>query len=162
MDNPERLKRLKKRLNEFEASFESQEACVAWAAQTAPLLNFNNNYYGSFTHSAQYMNVPSLSSYTIVPHANNMKSILLQAITELEHGLTSQRKEKTMEAKYPEKVTLSWLYSHVPMSFWFWAVGILLAVFVGGVNLGSSKFYKEKLQPAVSVFNNPERGPANQ
>jgi hypothetical protein len=68
MNNSERLERLKKQLQQFDAGFESQQACVTWAAQTAPFLNFNNRYYQLFTNSARYINIPSLSSFTIDPH----------------------------------------------------------------------------------------------
>ena len=43
----------------------------------------------------------------------------------------------------PEKVTLRWLYNHVPSSFWIWLVGIFFAVFVAGVGLGRLKFIQE-------------------
>ncbi len=33
----------------------------------------------------------------------------------------------------PAKVTLSWLVRHVPISFWFWLVGIVGAAFAAGV-----------------------------
>ena len=141
MDNSERLKRLKKRLQEFDASFESQEACVAWAAQTAPLLNFNDRYHRSFANSAQCMDIRSLPSYTIVRHSNNMKSVVLQAITELEHGLTLNKKPKSGEVNYPEKLTLRWLFVHVPVSFWLWVGGILLTVVAAG-SLGRAKSIK--------------------
>jgi hypothetical protein len=36
----------------------------------------------------------------------------------------------------PEKVTLSWLVQHVPISFWFWLVGLLAAAFAAGAKIG--------------------------
>ena len=154
MDNSERLKRLKKRLQEFDASFESQEARVAWVAQTAPLLNFNDRYHQSFAHSAQCMDIRSLPSYTIVRHTNSMKSVVLQAISELEHGLMPNEKPKFGEVNYPEKLTLRWLFVHVPVSFWLWVGGIVIAVLVAGIKIGSSPIYQDTIKPLISALKN--------
>ena len=40
----------------------------------------------------------------------------------------------------PAKVTLSWLVRHVPISFWFWLLGILSAAFLAGVK--AAPFWK--------------------
>jgi len=36
----------------------------------------------------------------------------------------------------PAKVTLSWLIRHVPVSFWFWLIGLIAAAFAAGLRLG--------------------------
>jgi hypothetical protein len=41
------------------------------------------------------------------------------------------------EPVLPDKVTLSWLVKHVPVSFWLWFVGLLAAAFVAGAKWGS-------------------------
>lgn len=40
------------------------------------------------------------------------------------------------QPELPEKVTISWLVQHVPISFWFWLVGILAAAFFAGARTG--------------------------
>lgn len=83
-----------------------------------------------------------------------MKNVVFQAITELEHGLTPNKKPKSGEVNYPEKVTLQWLFVHVPVSFWLWAGSILLIVLVAGITLGSSQIYQETIKPLISALKN--------
>jgi hypothetical protein len=41
----------------------------------------------------------------------------------------------------PEKVTLAWMWDHVPVTWWWWIGTILVAVFAVGLTLGQSEFY---------------------
>lgn len=43
----------------------------------------------------------------------------------------------------PEKVTLSWLWKHVPAKFWFVLIGLFIAAFILGVTLGQIGWVKE-------------------
>ena len=36
------------------------------------------------------------------------------------------------QPELPEKVTISWLVHHVPISFWIWLIGLLAAAFAAG------------------------------
>jgi hypothetical protein len=45
----------------------------------------------------------------------------------------------TPTLKMPEKVTLSWLKAHVPVSTWLLLVGLMVAVFLAGFRLGMSR-----------------------
>ena len=152
MNNVERLEKLRTSLREFDTHFSTQEACVHWAAQTAPLLNFNRFYYQSFQNSATFINFTGLSSYTLDPQLNNMRSMVVQAITELENGLTPNRKMEEKRVEYPARITVKWLKEHVPFQFWGWALGILVAAFLTGVAVGSSNLYKGTIKPWVSVL----------
>lgn len=152
MNNVERLEKLRTSLREFDARFPTQEACVHWAAQTAPLLNFNRFYYQSFQNSATFINFTGLSSYTLDPQLNNMRSMVVQAITELENGLTPSKKTEEKRVEYPARITAKWLNDHVPFHFWGWAIGILAAAFLTGVAIGSSNLYKDSIEPWVSVM----------
>lgn len=46
----------------------------------------------------------------------------------------------------PSKVTLSWLWEHVPMPLWFWTLAILLTVFGIGLRLGEYKWISKLLE----------------
>lgn len=48
-------------------------------------------------------------------------------------GLPVQNPVSTKEPEFPEKVTLSWLIRHVPISFWFWLGGIVVTAFAAGL-----------------------------
>jgi hypothetical protein len=56
--------------------------------------------------------------------------VLLEAARNL-----GQRDESRQEPDFPEKVTLSWLIRHVPISFWFWLGGIVVAAFAAGLQV---------------------------
>jgi hypothetical protein len=47
-----------------------------------------------------------------------------------------KRDEAKGQPELPEKVTISWLVQHVPVSFWIWLFGLLAAAFVLGMKLG--------------------------
>ncbi len=72
-------------------------------------------------------------------------SILRAAKTRVQNNpeLLSNLNDRTtsaesghLELQPPEKVTLNWLYTHVPYTFWIWLGGIFLAGFAAGVTLG--------------------------
>jgi hypothetical protein len=49
---------------------------------------------------------------------------------------TALKVPPTPGPELPEKVTLSWLVRHVPISFWFWLIGLLAAALALGTKLG--------------------------
>ncbi|PUB72221.1 MAG: hypothetical protein DBP03_17675 [gamma proteobacterium symbiont of Ctena orbiculata] len=65
--------------------------------------------------------------------------------------------EEKKQLEWPQKITLSWLYTHAPFSLWAKTVGFLLAAFVLGVSVGQSQLYEE----VASKFNTAEK-PNNQ
>jgi len=91
MDKRKLLEKLEELYNkeEVEKGFPSQQACIEWCNKIAPLLKFNQQYYINFMQNAHKINL-NLSSYSIVPAFNIMKSQVQMAIEELrimiEHG----------------------------------------------------------------------------
>ncbi len=69
-------------LKEVTEGFPSQQACIGWANKVAPLLKFNQQYYVNFMQNAHNLNL-NLSSYTLIPSLNIMKSQIEMAIEEL-------------------------------------------------------------------------------
>ena len=69
-------------MKEVTEGFSSQEACISWANKIAPLLQFNQQYYVNFIQNSHKLNL-NVSSYTIVPALNIMKSQIQMAIEEL-------------------------------------------------------------------------------
>ena len=65
-------------------------------------------------------------------------------------GITSANTSTSIEnlqnpLVLPDKVTLGWLVHHVPLTFWFWLVGIVIVTFTIGVTVGQTTFIKELL-----------------
>lgn len=69
-------------MKEVTDGFKSQQAAISWANKVAPLLQFNQQYYVNFMQNAHNLNL-NLSSYTIIPSLNVMKSQIEMAIEEL-------------------------------------------------------------------------------
>lgn len=44
---------------------------------------------------------------------------------------------------YPDKVTFKWLKDHVPIKLWLALAGVIVAVFVGGVQASKLSFVQE-------------------
>jgi len=65
----------------------------------------------------------------------------------------SLSKEAT-QLKWPDKITLAWLFKHAPWTFWTGLVGLLVAAFVLGTQIGQTKLYQQfmdALQPSQTV-----------
>jgi hypothetical protein len=84
MDKKVLLQKLEKLFNikELSEGFKSQQDAISWSNKVAPLLQFNPQYYHNFIQNSHKLNL-SLSSYTLKPAFNIMKSQLEMAIEEL-------------------------------------------------------------------------------
>ena len=59
------------------------------------------------------------------------------AIVKKSSAAKSRSKGNIEPLTLPDKVTYEWLRHNVPMSFWFWLGGIILAAFLVGVRVGA-------------------------
>lgn len=82
-----RLKKLKELSQSAEKGFPSHSEFYDWASSVVPLLTYNESHYENFQESLRILQIPTISTLTTIPHFNNMKSIIKQAIIELEHNL---------------------------------------------------------------------------
>jgi hypothetical protein len=102
MDKKELLKKLEAlfKIKELKESFKTQADIISWANKVAPILLFvNQQYYLNFIQNSHklYLN---LSSYTIIPAFNIMKSQVEMAIEELKLRIE-------MEEALPEQMYFS-------------------------------------------------------
>jgi hypothetical protein len=67
--------------------FQSQQDCLNWADQVAPLLKFNTQYHDAFMEAYSVISVGVFSATTLMTHVNRMIGTLNQAIGELEQNL---------------------------------------------------------------------------
>lgn len=90
MDKAERLARLEELIGTPEVTngFPSKQACLSWATQVAPLLNFNPQYHEPFLHYLQIISLP-VSSYTAGPGFQNMVNQVHMAIGDLKQQLAA-------------------------------------------------------------------------
>ena len=84
MDKKLLLKKLEElfQIKKVRGGFKSQQDAISWSNKVAPLLQFNQQYYVNFMQNAYNLNL-NLSSYTIIPSLNIMKSQIEMAIEEL-------------------------------------------------------------------------------
>lgn len=90
MDNKERLEKLKQLqiTKENELTLRSHKNLLSWIDNVAPLLKYDIQHYNNFIQSARTASA-HLSSRTITHYLNIAKSIVNQAIVELENKIES-------------------------------------------------------------------------
>jgi hypothetical protein len=47
------------------------------------------------------------------------------------------------EIKYPDKITIAWLYHNVPAKLWIALVGVLLSAFLAGLFVGETHLFSD-------------------
>jgi hypothetical protein len=60
------------------------------------------------------------------------------------------------EVDLPEKVSLAWLYRHVPFTFWLMLGGALLAALTFGVTMGQTTFIRQLFEKELTKPNQPQ------
>lgn len=58
-------------------------------------------------------------------------------------ALLASRAPSAEELQLPDKVTLAWLWKHVPAKFWLWLLGIMVFVLGVGITIGQVDWIKE-------------------
>ena len=155
MTNDQILAQLRSLARAHGEGFKSQNECIDWANKVAPLLRFNNDHYITFLNHAGLINTVGLSANAHGTALNNMISTVQQAIAELESGInivdSNTKDESPGDLSFPEKITLSWLFKHVPVSYWLWLGGAFVAVFIAGVGFSQTKAYTAILDLATTI-----------
>jgi hypothetical protein len=122
-----------------EGSFRKHESLLAWIDKVDPLLKYDDEHYALFMNAALKVSIPNISPHTAIPCLNIMKSVVNRAITELENGITSPQVPRLEQLKYPEKITLKWIWDHVP-AIYLWSFLLILAfVFALGITFWANK-----------------------
>ena len=57
--------------------------------------------------------------------------------------ISNKTSTNTKDLEFPAKVTLKWIYNHTSYRLWLKLAGILLFVFMFGISIGQSVFFKE-------------------
>lgn len=105
------------------------------------IISFFNEGISNFIRSPSYKSV------------ENIRGLVASIITRIERNpqiFTKKNKVSHPQVNkgdndlaYPKKITLFWLVKNVPIKFWLWLVGLLLAVFVTGITVGQVDWVKE-------------------
>lgn len=106
-------------INEFMSLF--PEECAKLNLEDLPLYDSNRN--------EQFTN---LKISTLLHQSRDVLAVLQSLSPQESAGL-----------EYPHKVTLSWIWKHVPVSFWIWLVSLLIAAFLIGVTVGQISWIQD-------------------
>ena len=124
--------------------FKSLDNFIEWADKVEPLLSISSKYEREFNQARTSAEV----CFRMKQHTsayNNMSEavgVLNRAVTALE--LPKQKSEGvSLELKYPDKITWSWLKKHVEIKQWVYVASIAAAIFYAGISFGNSKLYHE-------------------
>lgn len=124
--------------------------------QYSPLINqIFNEGISNFSQSPSYKSV------------EDIVSVLDSVITRLKRNpeLCNPKKEDTLietkSIKYPDKITLKWLYAHVPYRFWSYLLGLLLAAFILGTTFANTQLYKSFIALITPNENITSKKPKN-
>jgi len=151
MTNDDRLLELRRqrdflRGREFRTSIQGRRDILA---VVVPLLNFNETYYANAMPAADILGRPGLSS-NLYNHAfAQVDSMVSQAITELEHGITPEPTAVALVAtpQLTDEHGLLWFWHHCSwkVRWWLIAKGIVVAclLMTAGFALGRINFFVE-------------------
>jgi hypothetical protein len=153
MNNKDRLQKLKQlKIERREgALFKSSNDCMIWIDNVAPLLKYDENHYNNFLTHAQFARITSLSADAIMPHLNTMIGIVDQAVIELENDIDSPQKAENNKLEYPEKMTLKWIWEHVPAIYLWSLLLVLVFVFSLGITFSQTSLYKSLTEKATAI-----------
>lgn len=161
MDTPALIARLKGLKAIQETGFKSQQACISWANEVAPLLAFNDDFHDSFLEKAAYVNTIGLSANLQGTALNFMVSVLQQAIVALEHGPIASPPREVIPLQLPEKMTLAWLWNHIPVPYAVTAVAFVVGTFVAGIAFSQTKAYAFIVDLAADIVSSTAVTPAD-
>lgn len=74
---------------------------------------------------------------------NTKISTLLHQSNDVIAVLRTFTTAKSVQARYPNKVTLYWLWRHVPVKFWICMASLLIGAFLIGVRVGQISWIQE-------------------
>ncbi|TCT64569.1 hypothetical protein [Vibrio crassostreae] len=148
------LRKLQKVRGDLSA-FSCHDEFLPWADEVPPLLEFDRPLYEKFIFWSKHVK----SAYRMGrPHHDALGEcigIVNQAVKKLELAPTlfeEANSNKPIEnLKYPEKVTLKWLYQHVPWGVWSGLLALLVASFTLGIGFSETQLYQSLKNDNQSV-----------
>jgi hypothetical protein len=146
----QKLKSLKIERRESGGLFKTGNDCMIWIDNVAPLLKYDEDHYNNFLAHADVVRITSLSAGTLMPHLNSMVGIVDQATIELENDITRPHKADA-KLEYPDKVTLKWLWEHVPAKHYWSFLLILFFAFSLGIAFSQTSLFKSLTDLATAI-----------
>lgn len=132
---------------------------LKWADQVLPLLSYDEKLKIKFKrHVASAHLSNSLRTGDTTANINSAIGLLNQVVSGLEMHqkqpqLVTELLSKPKSLELPQKMTVKWLYEHVPLPFYVWFFGLVIAAFTSGIVFAETPLYsllKAKISLAKS------------
>ncbi len=98
---------------------------------------------GSYTHTPSAKDRLAAYNRDLRDTMNELRAIIEGYATFGEPGKSKQPGKGQGDLEWPEKMTLSWLWLHMPVWAWGWCIGLIGATFYLGITAGRSQLYEE-------------------
>ena len=140
------LKALRKERGDKEA-FSSNEDFLVWSDDVLAILEIDpvkKRTFSNYTNGAKTAFRAKRVDYSAVDECIGIVNQVIKKL-ELESTETikqSSNKPSNKEPVAPEKISISWLYKHVPLSFWVTLIGAFIIAFGAGVTFSQTDLYK--------------------
>lgn len=102
-----------------EEGFPTREDFVNWLGRVGPLLNFSDSYYNAFQQAVPEIQVRGLSTARYEHLLSHIDSIIAQAITELEFGITPKK-----DIVLDDKHGVWWFFSNCSAKTRLWIISV--------------------------------------
>jgi hypothetical protein len=113
-----------------------------------PFALLNGHYHEEKARSANYHS-RSIFIHKAVQCLTTAVELLESAASEIVLPHAQQFATVEGEPTVPQHVTILWLLKHVPITLWLTAIGVLLAVFLFGIEVAGLQFVQEILGRVV-------------
>lgn len=100
---------------------------------------FGDNNYGTMTVNAYQEGISNMYESPSLNSVQRVRSVVSSVIKRIERNpeilekIETKPSENVPVLQYPEKLTLKWLITHVPMTMWLTFAGVIIASFGLGV-----------------------------
>ncbi|MCM2309443.1 MAG: hypothetical protein NDI91_18460 [Sulfuritalea sp.] len=134
---------------------------LRWSDNVSPLLSFNPQFQDAFKRCVGVAKAQHSSGYTGAEQINEAIGILNQAVLSLEtppikSSTLSTQGKPILEA--PAKVTVKWLYEHVPFMLVLGGFTLLGSAFAGGIAFSETQLYaliKNTIRSTAPIATSP-------
>ncbi|MFL0995628.1 hypothetical protein ACJO1Z_22830 [Vibrio parahaemolyticus] len=149
------LKKLQKTRGDLSA-FSSHDDFLPWSDEIPPLLEFDESLCKKFVFWADHVKSAYRMGRSHHDALGECIGVVNQAIKKLEIRASSNielyQTEPDSDLCYPDKITLKWLYQHVPWSMWVGFIGVLITTFSLGIAFSETELYNS-LKPSSEISN---------
>ena len=114
---------------------------------------FGDNDYSRMIADSYNDGISNMTGSPSLHCVKDIQAIISSAVTRIKNNPNILNpKEQYKEAKenietkvteIPEKITLAWLFSHVPIKFWLGAGALIISAFLFGIKASQWAFIKE-------------------